>query len=166
MKRLGKVFLGMLCIIFLFAYSHASDKKICDPNIVVVETNNKVTFEWNKVTTYCPDRPGMKGNPVNEQNVEVKYVVYRYKAENKDENPPTEAQFEKYKEQNRIKEYPPTNDNWKDITFTDNGLYLLGVRAIPFNKKNGSEIKGKSDISWSCYQGCTKIPQKVVVTGK
>jgi hypothetical protein len=168
MKRLGKVFLGVLCMILLFAFSHASDDNICAPNIEleVVETNYKVTFAWKEAKTYCPAKPGMKEIPIDDQNVEVKYVVYRYQAENKDENPPTEAQFEEYKKQNRLKEYPQIIKNSMVIKFENNGLYLLGVRAKPFNKKNGSEIKGRSDVSWSCYKKCTIKPQKVVFTRK
>jgi hypothetical protein len=153
MKRLGKVFLGVLCMILLFAFSHASAGNTCAPNIEVVNTNNKVIFKWNQVN-------------VRTLGEEVRYVVYVYQAENKDENPPTEAQFEEYKKQNRLKEYSPIIGNEMVIEFDANGLYLLGVRAKPFNKKNGSEIKGKSDISWSCYKNCTIKPQKVVVIGK
>jgi len=153
MKRLGKVFWGVLCMILLFAFSHASAGNICAPNIEVVNAKNKVKFSWNEVEART-------------RGEEIKYVVYVYKAENKNENPPTEAQFEEYKKKNRLKESSPTIDKYKDISFNDNGLYILGVRAIAFNKKNGAEIKGKSDISWSCYKECTIKPQKVVVTSQ
>lgn len=153
MKRLGRVFWGVSCMILLFAFSHASAGNICAPNIEVVNTKNKVIFKWNEVKART-------------HGEEVRYVVYVYQAENKDENPPTEAQFEEYKKQNRLKEYSPIINEELEIEFNVNGIYLLGVRAKPFNKKNGSEIKGKSDISWSCYKKCTIKPQKVVVTGK
>ena len=52
MKRLGKVFWGVLCMILLFAFSHASAGDICAPNTEVVKTKEKVQFEWDAVTTY------------------------------------------------------------------------------------------------------------------
>jgi hypothetical protein len=154
MKRLGKVFWGVLCMILLFAFSQSSAGNICAPNIdiQVVKTEEKVQFEWDATKTYT-----------DEKKVEVKYVVYRYQAKNKDENPPTEAQFEEYKKQKRLKEYSPITEPSKVITFEGNGLYLLGVRAKTFNIKNGSEI-GRSSVSWSCYKECTIKPQKVVIT--
>jgi hypothetical protein len=84
MKRLGKVFWGVLCMILLFAFSHASAGDICAPNTEVVKTKEKVQFEWDAVTTYND-----KGKTRIEKGKFVKYLVYRYKAENKDENPPT-----------------------------------------------------------------------------
>lgn len=171
MKRLGKVFWGVLCMILLFAFSHASADNICAPNtdLLVVKPGDTVQFMWNVTKTYADP----KKTHIDEQKVEVKYLVYQYKAENKDVNPPDPKEFDKLKSEGKLKEYAIIKENSMKIKFEiedvdkvkkEDLYFLLGVQAIPFNKKNGSEIMSKrSKISWSCFKICTIKPQKVKV---
>ena len=162
MKRLGKVFLGMLCIIFLFAYSHASDKP------TPVTTKDQVTFMWKAVNTYTPS-----GKPIGENDGKVRYVVYVYQAKKIDEKPPIQKEnIDKTKLRvvtlTPIKE-PPCEIRF-DETDTDKGHYFfLGVQALLYKKvsKDGKPIGepiNKSTISWSCNNDCTyNNPQYVYV---
>ena len=98
MKRLGKVFLGMLCIILLFMFSHASAENICAPNIPLgpIKSEQQVTFKWNETTKY------MNKNDIVEEDGKVRYQVYVYK-QNEDKEPPNEN-VDNYKYGNKTKD--------------------------------------------------------------
>jgi len=136
-------------MILLFAFSYASADNICAPNIElkVVGTKEKVTFAWDAVTTY------KNGKPISKKDDKVKYEVYVYQAENKDEPLPENLKIEehKYKDCYRIEETSC------EIKFDKPGYYFLGVRA---------KLKGQgSDVSWSCSKICTNNnPQYVYVS--
>jgi|GEM_PF-1378521 len=145
MKRLGKVFLGMLCMILLFACYHK-------PTPVITEKPEKgVTFEWDAVTNYNNDKP------IGKKDGKVKYMVYVYQAENIDEQPPNSNDVNDPK----IKElrYKDCNEIEKTsckIRFDDKdkGLnFFLGVQALLKNKDG--KLIGNSTISWSCNNNCT-----------
>ena len=133
MKRLGKVFLGVLCMMLLFAFSHASEI-----HWVRVTSNKKVTFKWDATTTYADGK------------LILMYVVYVYK-QNKDEDPP-KINVDRYKYKDKIEE------NSCEIGFKDEGRYLLGVKAALY-KVEGGKISGvpesESEISWSSRKTCT-----------
>ena len=159
MKRLGKVFLGMLCITLLFAYSYASDKRV-----KVEPKNQKVTFKWSRVEKYTNDAD------IRKEDDEVKYVVYVYQTNNKDENPP--IQKEKI-DKTKLREESPTpiNDTSCVISFDnkDKGHYFfLGVQAILYKKvgKDGKPIVESSTISWSCSESCTSNNSQYVYVPK
>lgn len=148
----------MLCMILLFAFSHASDDKISAP-VEKVTTEEKVTFEWDAVTTYT------NGKLIGKKDGKVKYEVYVYQAENKDEKPPKKMNIDKYKKKKKLKENPPIEKTSCEIRFEKNGLYFLGVQAILF--KNGFEVKeGRSGVSWSCSKTCTNNKPKYVNVSK
>ena len=146
MKRLGKVFWGVLCMILLFAFSHASAENICAPGIKLgpVKSKEAVKFEWDKSTT-------------DEKDGKVIYEVYVYN-QDEGEEPPNEN-FDNYKYGNK------TEDTSYEIILESPGIYILGVRAYLF--KNGIEVpgpRGKSDVSWSCDKTRTNNnPQYVYV---
>ena len=157
MKRLGKVFLGMLCITLLFAYSYASDKRV-----KVEPKNQKVTFKWSRVEKYTNDAD------IRKEDDEVKYVVYVYQTNNKDENPP--IQKEKI-DKTKLREESPTpiKETSCEIPFYDKDkghYFFLGVQALLYkkNSKDGKPIVESSTISWSCSGTCTNNnPQYVYV---
>ena len=158
MKRLGKVFLGVLCIIFLFAYSHASDKP------TQVTTKDQVTFTWKRVTTYAPP----SGKLIGENDGKVCYAVYVYQAKNIDEKPPI---HKKDIDKTKLREILLINGTSTKISFDreDNGLnFFLGVQALLYKevskdgKPIGEPIK-KSTISWSCSETCAPNPQYVYI---
>jgi hypothetical protein len=157
MKRLGKVFLGMLCIILLFAYSHASDKRT-----KVEAKNQKVTFKWSRV------EKDTNNTDIRKEDGEVKYVVYVYQTNNKDEKPP--IQKEKI-DKTKLREESPTpiKETSCEIPFYDKDkghYFFLGVQALLYKKasKDGKPIVESSTISWSCSETCTNNnPQYVYV---
>ena len=158
MKRFGKVFLGMLCMILLFAYSHASDKL----TPVTVTTKKPVTFVWDPATTYTG------GDHIGKNDGKVRYVVYVYQANNKDEKPP--IQKEKI-DKTKLREESPTpiEETSCEIPFDDKDkghYFFLGVQALLHKKvsKDGKPIVESSTISWSCSKTCTNNnPQYVYV---
>ena len=157
MKRLGKIFLGTLCIILLFSYSHASDKRV-----QVEPKNQKVTFKWSRVEKYTNDAD------IRKEDDEVKYVVYVYQTNNKDENPP--IQKEKI-DKTKLREESPTpiKETSCEIPFYDKDkghYFFLGVQALLYkkNSKDGKPIVESSTISWSCSKTSTNNnPQYVYV---
>ncbi len=137
MERLGKVFLGMLCIILLFAYSHASDKLT-----KITPKNKSVTFKWDAVEKY--------------KNVgEVRYVVYVYQAEKINEKPPEEKDFKRLKTEKSLEVKSPIKEIFCEIKFDKPGYYFLGVQT-----KLKDEV---SVVSWSCSETCAPNPQYVYV---
>ena len=159
MKRLGKVFLGMLCIILLFAYSHASDKRA-----QVDAKNQKVTFKWSRVEKYTND------TDIRKEDGEVKYAVYVYQVNNKDENPP--IQKEKI-DKTKLREESPTpiKETSCEISFNDKDkdhYFILGVQALLYkkNSKDGKPIVESSTISWSCSGTCTNNNSQYVYVPK
>jgi hypothetical protein len=152
MKRLGKVFLGMLCIILLFAFSHASAEKICAPNVspVDIKTNKIVTFEWTAPTKY------MNNDTISKDDGTIMYEVYSYQLNGSGDSPKTDVKNCKYEGE--------TDNTYLKIIFQQAGEYVLGVRAYLF--KNGIEVpERKSDVSWSCSITCTNNnPQYVNVS--
>jgi hypothetical protein len=157
MKRSGKVFLGMLCIILLFAYSHASEK--CAQ---VEAKNQKVIFKWSRVGKYTNDAD------IRKEDGEVKYVVYVYQVNNKDENPPIQKENI---DKTRLREESPTpiKETSCEISFNDKDkghYFFLGVQALLYkkNSKDGKPIVESSTISWSCSKTLTNNnPQYVYV---
>lgn len=146
MKRIGKVFWGLLCMILLFSLSHASDNNISAKKIT---TKEKVAFAWNAVTTYTND------NPIGKKDGIVKYEVYIYQVKNIDEKPTKKMNIDGFKHKDGIEETSC------EIKFDKPGYYFLGVRAKLL--KNGIELR--SDVSWSCSKTCTnKNPQYVEVS--
>lgn len=154
MKRLGKVFLGVLCMILLFAFSHASDNKISAPLEPVI-TKNKVTFKWTAVGTRT------RGEPIDKKK--VRYVVYVYQAEKINEKPPEEKDFDRLKTEKKLEVKSPIKETFCAIEFDPNkhtpGYYFLGVQT-----KLEDEV---SVVSWSCSETCTeKKPQYVLYAPK
>ena len=150
MKRLSKVFLGMLLsIFFLFAYSHASDKPI------PLTTKNQVTFMWKAVAT------DTSGKLFGKNDGKVMYVVYTYQAKNIDETPPIKKKDIDKKNLKEISLIDKTNHK---ISFDsiDKGLnFYLGVQACLYKEvsKDGKPIGkpiNESDISWSCFEADAK----------
>jgi hypothetical protein len=144
MKRLGKVFLGMLCIILLFAYSHASDKL----TKITPNKDKGVTFKWE------PVKKRISGKDI--VNVDkIRYKVYVYQAENINEKPPEEKDFERLKTEKRLEVKSPIKEISCKIKFDKPGYYFLGVQT-----KLKDEV---SVVSWSCSETCATNPQYVYV---
>jgi hypothetical protein len=149
MKRLGKVFWGVLCMILLFAFSHAFAENICAPGVKLgpVKSNETVKFEWNKSTT-------------DEKDGKVIYEVYVYN-QDEGEEPPNEN-VDNYKYGNQ------TEDTNYEIVLKSPGIYILGGKALLYKSKDGKPIGwpiNKSTISWSCNKNCTNNnPQYVEVS--
>jgi hypothetical protein len=162
MKIIGKVFLGVLGVILLFSFSHASDK------LTPLTTKGQVTFAWNLVTNYTPS-----GKHIGENDGKVMYVVYVYQANKIDEKPPIQKEnIDKTKL--RVVTLTPVKKPPYEISFvktdTKKGHYFfLGVQALLYKKvsKDGIPIGepiNKSTISWSCNKDCTSNnPQYVYV---
>ncbi|MDH4204319.1 MAG: hypothetical protein OEV45_02215, partial [Desulfobacteraceae bacterium] len=131
MKRVGKIFWGVLCMILVFAFSHASE--------IHWVTSNKVTVEWDAPTTYVngvPIKPGY----------ELRYFVYL--DEDVDKN---------HKNKVLMSKEPIASTNYQ-IVFNKQGRYFVGVKAALY-KVEGGKISGvpesESEISWSYRKTCT-----------
>ena len=141
MKTIGKVFLGILFVILLFSFSHASSDNTCTPNneSEVVRTKDKVTFAWN-----WKSKDKIDGI--------IMYQVYRFPRTN-NEQPPSDADNFKYG--NPIK----SDTSNCVIIFDTSGKYILGVQTLLYKSKDGKPIGEpikKSTISWSCNKNYTE----------
>ena len=146
MKIIGKVFLGVLFVILLFSFSHASSDNTCTPNneSEVVRTKDKVTFAWQ-----WENKDKIDGI--------IMYQVYRFPRTN-NEQPPGDADNFKYGVPIKFN----TSDLKCIITFdktVTTGKYILGVQTLLYRSKDGKPIGEpikKSAISWSCNKNYTK----------
>jgi len=157
MKKFGKVFWGVLCMMLLFAFSHASADNICAPNInlKVVNTKEKVQFKWNAVKKY------ENRKDIDKKDGIIMYQVYRFR-QIKDEQPPRNN-ADKFKYEDR------TDKLYREIKFQDAGRYFLGVQAFLYKSKGGKPIGkpiNKSTISWSCNKSSTNNKPQYVKFSK
>jgi len=132
MKRLEKVFYGVLCMIFLFACAHTN----------WINTN-EVTIDWEAVTTLAD------GSDIPENN-EVRYLVYI-------DNPNMHVNelVEKYVDDVRIDAVTPIAETSCKIRFKDKGSFLVGVQSVLYNNEKKT-VGMRSVISWSDSKNATK----------
>jgi hypothetical protein len=148
MKLIGKVFFGVLFVILLFSFSHASPYNPCTPNNESeVETTKEkgVTFGWE-----WESKDKIDGI--------IMYQVYRFPRKN-NEQPPVNADNFKYKDP--IKRKRDTLKCECKIIFDTLDKYILGVQTLLYRSKDGKPIGEpikKSTISWSCNKNCMKSP--------
>jgi hypothetical protein len=140
MKRLGKVFLGVLCIILLLVASNASE--------IQWVTSNKVTFKWDATTTYTD------GKPIRKKDGKILYLIYVYH-----HNKRKKELTEKYVSMVRFDEKTPIAETRCEISFKDKGRYFLGVQALLYKVNKNGKISDRpfktSAISWSSKDTCT-----------
>ena len=134
MKRLGKVFFGVLCMILLLACSHT-------PEIHWVETSDRVKIAWDATTTL------LNGNAISNPEA-VGYFVYISK------------DLDKNHEKNELQNEKPINKNpitktIYEIKFPERGQYIVGVQAALYKDGSMEGEPEKSNISWSCSETCT-----------
>ncbi len=130
MKKLGRVFFGVVCISFLFG---------CN-DIQWVRSDNPI-IEWDASTTT------IKGEPIP-AGYELRYKVYIDKTDDKTHDG-SELLTHEPIETTRFQ--LPSLEGHK-------GKYFIGVQAIGYQVKDGKRI-GKtqqSEISWSSSKSKTK----------
>jgi hypothetical protein len=155
MKRFGKLFFGVLCMILLFACSHAPDvTPLTQKEPVWVETNS-IKVSWDASTTQIPKNEG-----------EIMYLLY-VKEQNLGE---WGEPVEKYVDGGRVDSKTPISVTSCEIKFEDKSRfevgkkYLLGVSTVTYKDK---KIINESDISCSGDEKCTTHnPFGVIFTKK
>ncbi len=138
MKRLRKVIIGVLCLLLLFALSHATD---IDQHKVKQE--GEVKFAWEGTTGLTPDQ--------KKERCVIKYHLYVtdkkdpppsiYVTDKEDPSPSNEA----------LQPVKITEENEASNEFPDLGKFYIGVATAiycPSKEKEISDIK-ESDIAWS-----------------
>jgi len=129
MKTLFKVFLGIVCITFLFA---------CDK--VHWEKSNNVTVAWDSPAT------NRDNSPIYPKKV-MRYNVYI--------DVDTDNTHD---DKILVTEKPIAETQYTIPTIKHKGKYFIGIQALAYNVKDG-EIYGEpaaSEISWSNNKSVTK----------
>jgi len=155
MKRLGTLFFGVLCMILLFAFSHASGETSQPQKGIFWKETDSIKVAWDATTTH------VGGSPITENEGKVKYLLY---VEEQDTG--VKRLVKKWVEGKKdpVSATDPIPETSCEIKFeVESGFkvgkkYLLGVQAGLYKFSIDEEIIGKpvfSPISWSCKDNCT-----------
>ena len=134
MKRLGKVISGVLCMLLLFALSHATEIERKKVKKEKVKKGDKVKFAWKGTTQLTKDQ--------EKNGCVIKYHLYVTDRKIKEKNP------------SKIDGLPQPEVITGDIAtrkFPDLGQFYIGVATAiycPSKEEKISDIK-ESHIAWS-----------------